>query len=101
MAQAMRLAWPAKLEAREGDALVPVRGEPERNFRERLAALRGRREGQGDGEVRPLGEVPGLGQEVVHHARERRVGRPEAGGEEVAERAGDFGGDDGGDHGME
>ena len=48
----------------------------------------------------PLGEVPGLGQKVVHGVRERRVGRPEAGGEEVAERAGDLGGDDGGDHGA-
>ena len=52
-----------------------------------------------DGEVRALEEVLLLGEEVVQHMGERRVGGAEAGGEEVPQRAGDLVGDDGGDHG--
>ena len=61
----------------------------------RLAALRRLLERQGDGEVRPLREILRLGQEVVDGVRECGVGRTEAGGQEVAERARDLGGDDG------
>ena len=84
-------------ETRERGPLVTVRREPERHVGERLAALRRLLERQGDGEVRPLGEVLRLGQEVVDDVCECGVGRPEAGGQEVAERPRDLGGDDGGD----
>ena len=71
----------------------------ERNFRKRLAAFRGTLEGQGDGKVGPLGQVLSVRQKVVDNASQRRVGRTEAGGEKVLERAGDLGGDGGWNHG--
>ena len=83
-------------EARERGALVAVRREPERYVRERLAPLGRLQERQRDGEVRPLGEVFRIRQKVVDDVGQRGVGRPEAGREEVTERAGDLGGDDGG-----
>ena len=83
---------------RERRRLVAVRREPQGHFRERLARFRRRLERQGDGEVRPLRQVLGVGEEVVHDRRQRGVRRREAGGEEVAERARDLRGDDGGDH---
>ena len=69
---------------------------PRGNVRKRITAFRCRLKRQRDGEVRPLGEVFRLGEEVVDDVRERGVRWTEAGGEEVAERAGDLGGDDGG-----
>ena len=88
----------ARGKPRERGALVAVRGEPERHLRERLAALRGAPEGKRDGEIRPLDEVLGVREEVRYDARKLRTRRPEAGGEEVTQGAGDFGRDDGGDH---
>ena len=85
-------------ETRECRPLMAVRSEPERHVRERLAALGRLLERQGDGEERSLGEVFRIRQEVVDDVGQRGVGRPEAGREEVTERAGDLGGDDGGDH---
>ena len=85
-------------QTRERRPLVVVGREPERHLRERLPALRHLLERQGDGEIGPLGEVVRLGQEVVDDVRQSGVGRPEAGGEEVAQRAGDLVGDDGRDH---
>lgn len=79
---------------RENGVRWDGRGEPEPYGREGLNALRRLVERQGNGGVRPLGEVVRLGQEVVVDARQRRVGLPEGGGEEVAKRGGDLGGDD-------
>ena len=77
---------------------MTVRGESERHLRGRLAALRRAPEGKRDGEIRPLDEVLGVREEVVHHVRELRARRPETGGKKIAQGAGDFGRDDGGDH---
>lgn len=83
-------------QARERSPLMAVRRKPERHVWKRLTAFRRLLERQRDGEVRALREVVGIGQEVADDAGECGVGRPEAGGEEVAERAGDLGRDDGG-----
>lgn len=74
--------------------------ETERHARKRFPSVRRLLERQRDGEVRTLREVLRIGQEVADDSRECGVGRPEAGGEEVAERAGDLGSDDGRDQGS-
>ena len=48
---------------------------------------------------RGFDEVLLLGEEVVRHVGEGRVGGAEAGGEEILQCAGDLVGYDGGDHG--
>ena len=90
----------AGIEALVRDALMAVRREAERHFRERLPALRCQLGCQRDGKVWAFDEVLFLGEEVVQNVRERRVGGAEAGGEEVLQGAGDLVGDDGGDHGA-
>ena len=85
-------------EALQGDTLVVVGREPERYLGKRLFT-RGLAEGQRKRQVRPAGQIRGLRQEVVDDASQLRVGRLEAGYEEVAQRVGDFDGDNGGDHG--
>ena len=90
----------AGIEALVRDALMAVRREAERHFRERLAAFRRELRRQRDGEVRAFDEVLLLGEEVVQNVRERRIGGAEAGGEEVPQRVGDLVGNDGGDHGA-
>ena len=96
---AMTVERPALAASRDkGGALVAVRGESERHPRERLAALRRTPEGKPDGEIRPLDEILGVREEIVHYPPELRARRPEAGGREVTQGAGDFGLDDGGDH---
>ena len=90
----------AGIEALVRDALMAVRREAERHFRERLPALRRQLGRQRDGEVRAFDEVLLLGQEVVQDVGEGRVGGVEAGGEEVLQSAGDLVDDDGGDHGV-
>ena len=82
----------------EGGALMAVRREPERGFRERLAAFRCALKRQVDGEVGPLEQVVRVVEEVLHHIGQCRIRRSEAGGEEVPQDAGDFGGEGGGDH---
>ena len=78
-------------------ALVAVGRESQRCLGERLPALGRLLEGQGDGEVGPLDQVLRRRQEVVQHAGQRRVRRPEAGPEEVRERRDHLSGDRGRD----
>ena len=59
--------------------LVPVRREPQRRFGKRLPALRRPLERQRNGKVRPLRQVLRRRQEVVHHAGQRGIRRPEPG----------------------
>ena len=75
-----KLSTNSRGQTRERRPLVAVRSEPEGHLRERLAALGRRLERQRDGEIRPLGEVVGLGEEVVDDVRERGVRWTEAGG---------------------
>ena len=82
----------------ESGALVPVRGEAERRFGERLAAVRGTLKRQLDVEIRTLEQVVGVGEEVVDHGGEGGIRRSEAGSEKVLQGAGDLGGEGGGDH---
>ena len=89
---------PAARQPIEGGALVPIRGEAERRFGERLPAFRGALKRQLDGEVRPLEQVLGVGEEVVHHGGQRRIRRPEAGSEKVLKGAANLGGERGGNH---
>ena len=84
----------------EGGALMAIRREAERGFRERLAAFRCALKRQVDGEVRPLEQVVGVSEKVRHHIGQCRIRRAEAGREEVPQGAGDFGGEGGGDHGC-
>ena len=90
----------AGIEALVRDALMAVRREAERHFRERLPALRRQLGRQRDGEVRAFDEVLFRGEEAIQNVGEGRVGGAEAGGEEVLKSAGDLLGYDGGDHGV-
>ena len=78
--------------------MIAVWGESEGHLRERLAAFGCATEGQGEGEIQPLHEVLGVRERVDDDARELRARRSEAGGQGVAEGAGDPGRDDGRDH---
>ena len=86
-----------------GDALVAVQREAERDIGKRLAAFRCELRWEGDGEIRALGDVLRLGDEVVEDGGEDggegRVRGAEARGEEVAQSTGDLVGYGGWDNG--
>ena len=92
--------WSGGVKPLVGDALVAVRREAERDFREQLAAFRHQLGRQGDGEVGAFDEVLRFGEEIVEDGGKGGVGGAEAGGEEVMQGAGDFLDYDGGDHGA-
>ena len=79
-------------------ALMPMGRMAKGNFRKRFAVFRRTLEGQVDGQVWPFGQVLSIRQKVIDNAGQRRVGRTEAGGEKILERAGDLGGDGGWNH---
>ena len=88
-----------RIQALVRDALMGVRREAERHFRERFAALGRELRRQRDGEVRAFDEVLVLGEEFLQNVRQHWVGRAEAGGEEIVQGTDHLVGDDRGDHG--
>ena len=84
----------------EGDALMSVRREAERNVRKRLAAFGSALEGEFYRQIGALDQVVLPGEEVVHHVRQRPVGWSEACGQKIRQGVRYFGVQRGGDHGQ-